>query len=189
MFLLVGLGNPGDKYKNNRHNIGFKAVLDIQDRFSFSEFTSKYNGLYSSGTINGQKVHLLMPQTYMNKSGHSVAQLANFFKIKPENIIVLHDELDIPPLDVKFKLGGGEGGHNGLKSITACIGSKDYIRVRLGVGHPGNKNDVSNYVLADFSKLEQEQYEDILKQVSDIVPVILKEGISKASNNYALKNK
>jgi peptidyl-tRNA hydrolase, PTH1 family len=186
MFLLVGLGNPGAKYKDNRHNIGFKAVLEIQSRFNFSEFTNKYQGLYSTGTIAGHKVHLLMPQTYMNKSGHSVAELARFFRIEPKNIIVFHDELDIDPLKVKMKIGGGEGGHNGLKSITSCIGSKDYCRIRLGIGHPGDKNLVANYVLKDFPKDQASEYEHILYSVSKIMPTLLNEGIGKASNELAL---
>ena len=186
MFLLVGLGNPGSKYADNRHNIGFKAILEIKDRFNFSDFTNKYQGLYTSGIINGHKVHMLMPQTYMNKSGHSVAELARFFRIKPENIIVFHDELDIDPLKVKMKIGGGEGGHNGLKSISSCIGSKNYQRIRLGVGHPGDKNKVADYVLKDFSKDQAQQFEDILYYVARTVPTLLDEGISKASNELAL---
>ena len=186
MFLLVGLGNPGSKYADNRHNIGFKAILEIQDRFNFSAFTNKYQGLYTSGKIGEHKVHMLMPQTYMNKSGHSVAEVARFFRIKPENIIVFHDELDIDPLKVKMKIGGGEGGHNGLKSISSCIGNKNYQRIRLGIGHPGDKTQVANYVLKDFPKAEAEKYEDILYYISRTMPTLLDEGISKASNELAL---
>ena len=186
MFLLVGLGNPGNKYTNNRHNIGFKATLEIQDRFNFSPFTKKYQGLYTSGTIDGNKVHILMPQTYMNKSGHSVAELARFFRIKPENIIVFHDELDIEPLKVKKKIGGSEGGHNGLKSITECIGTRNYQRIRLGVGHPGHKDQVSDYVLKDFPKAEATNFEDVLYCLARVMPTLLNEGQAKASNELAL---
>lgn len=186
MFLIVGLGNPGLKYTNNRHNVGFKAVLEIQNRFNFSEFQNKYNGLYSSGNVEGEKVHLLMPQTYMNKSGHSVAEIVNFFKIKSDNIIVIHDDLDLAPLKVKMKQGGSEGGHNGLRSISSCLGTKNYQRIRIGIGHPEKKDDVANYVLKDFPKDQKEKLEDICYYVSKTLPVLLKEGQAKATNDLAL---
>ncbi|MCP4356147.1 MAG: aminoacyl-tRNA hydrolase [Proteobacteria bacterium] len=186
MFLIVGLGNPTKKYADNRHNVGFKAVLEIQGRFNFSDFSNKYHGLYTSGTIDGHKVHLLMPQTYMNKSGHSVAECVNFFKIKPENIIVIHDELDFLEAKVKMKIGGSEGGHNGLKSITQCIGSKNYQRIRIGIDHPGDKNQVSDYVLKDIPKQSQEKFEDIYYYLSKVIPILLSEGQAKASNDLSL---
>ena len=140
MFLIVGLGNPGSKYEETRHNIGFKAVDEIVRRFSFSPWVEKFSGVISKGAIDGEKIILLKPQTFMNLSGQSVQLAAHFFKIDPKNIIVIHDELDLPPLKTRIKLGGGNGGHNGLKSIQQCMGTADFIRVRLGVGHPGDKN-------------------------------------------------
>jgi len=173
MWLIVGLGNPGDKYKGNRHNIGFMVVDQVADDNMFPPFKSKFNGEISEGRLANQKVALLKPQTYMNDSGISVRKAADFYKIPPEKIIVLHDELDIEPSKVKVKKGGGTGGHNGLKSIDAHLGDKDYFRVRLGIGHPGDKNRVSGYVLNDFSKDEQTWLDDwiyvLSKNIEDLL--------------------
>lgn len=155
MWLIVGLGNPGDKYKNNRHNIGFMAVDSIADEFSFSPFKKKHKGLVSEGLIDGQKVMLLKPQTFMNESGQAIGEAAKFYKIDPLRIIIFHDELDLHPGKMRVKWGGGHAGHNGLRSTHAHLGTDQYGRVRLGVGHPGDKNRVSGYVLSDFSKAEQ----------------------------------
>lgn len=173
MWLIVGLGNPGDKYQKNRHNIGFMVVDQVADDNMFPPFKSKFNGEISEGRLTNQKVVLLKPQTYMNDSGISVRKAADFYKIPPEKIIVLHDELDIEPSKVKVKQGGGTGGHNGLKSIDAHLGDKDYFRVRLGIGHPGDKNRVSGYVLNDFSKDEQKWLDDwiyvLSKNIEDLL--------------------
>lgn len=155
MWLIAGLGNPGDKYKDNRHNIGFMAVDSIAEAFSFSSFKKKHKGLISSGLIDNQKCLLLKPQTYMNESGQSVGEVANFYKIEPSRMIILHDELELAAGKMKVKWGGGHAGHNGLRSIHAHLGTDAYGRVRLGIGHPGDKNRVSGYVLSDFSKDEQ----------------------------------
>lgn len=173
MFLVVGLGNPGSKYENNRHNIGFKAVDDIFRRFSFSAWSQKFNADMAKGFIDQHKVVLLKPMTYMNNSGESVQKAMAYFKIKPENVIVLHDELDLPPLKVRYKLGGGNGGHNGLKSIQQRIGTADFYRFRIGVGHPGSKDRVSGYVLSDFSKAETPYFEDLCADLSAAFPMIL----------------
>ena len=173
MFLVVGLGNPGSKYENNRHNIGFKAVDDIFRRFSFSAWSQKFNADMAKGSIDQRKVVLLKPMTYMNNSGDSVQKVMAYFKIKPENVIVLHDELDLPPLKVRYKLGGGNGGHNGLKSIQQRIGTADFYRFRIGVGHPGSKDRVSGYVLSDFSKTETPYFEDLCADLSAAFPMIL----------------
>lgn len=169
MWLLVGLGNPEDKYKNNRHNIGFMVVDQIADDNMRPNFKSKFNGEITEGRIANQKVMLLKPMTYMNESGISVRKAADFYKIPPEKIIVFHDELDIDPSKLKVKQGGGAGGHNGLKSIDAHLGDKDYWRVRLGIGHPGDKNRVSGYVLSDFSKEEQKWLNDWIYVVAKSV--------------------
>jgi PTH1 family peptidyl-tRNA hydrolase len=170
MWLFVGLGNPGDKYKNNRHNVGFMVVDQIAGDNHWPAFKSKFNGEITEGRLGAQKVALLKPMTFMNESGISVRKAADFYKIPPEKIIVFHDELDIEPSRIKVKQGGGTGGHNGLKSIDAHLGNKDYWRVRLGIGHPGDKNRVSGYVLNDFSKEEQTWLEDwiyVLSKNSD----------------------
>lgn len=155
MYLLVGLGNPGKKYEGNRHNIGFMVMDEIARQNNFPAFKSKFQGEVSEGRIGTQKVALLKPQTFMNESGQSVGKAVKFFKLDLDKVIVFHDELDIEPRRTKVKQGGGTGGHNGLKSIDRHLGNKEYWRVRCGIGHPGDKNRVSGYVLNDFSKEEQ----------------------------------
>ncbi|MEM9469218.1 MAG: aminoacyl-tRNA hydrolase [Pseudomonadota bacterium] len=159
MWLFVGLGNPGEKYQSNRHNIGFMVIDQIASDNMFPSFKSKFQGELSEGRIGSQKVALLKPMTYMNESGQSIGKAAKFYKIPSDRIIVFYDELDLPPFKVKIKQGGGSGGHNGIKSsdnhLARNEGGKDYWRVRLGIGHPGDKNRVSGYVLSDFSKTEQ----------------------------------
>lgn len=165
MWLLVGLGNPGDKHEGNRHNIGFMTVDALADDNNFPVFKSKFNGEYTEGRFANEKVMILKPMTYMNESGQSVGKVAKFYKIPPEKIIVFYDELDLPPGKVKVKQGGGTGGHNGIKSIDAHLGNKNYWRVRMGIGHPGDKNRVSGYVLSDFSKEEQKWLPDFIDTV------------------------
>jgi PTH1 family peptidyl-tRNA hydrolase len=162
MKLLVGLGNPGAKYEENRHNIGFKVIDKILKLNDFSDFKSKFQGHFSEGRVGGygDKVLLLKPQTYMNESGRSVQALAQFYKIDPERIIAFHDELDLVPGKMRVKFGGGHAGHNGLRSMQAHLGVPDFWRVRLGIGHPGHKDMVSPYVLSDFAKAEREMWVD-----------------------------
>ncbi|MFO0388715.1 MAG: aminoacyl-tRNA hydrolase [Alphaproteobacteria bacterium] len=164
-FLLIGLGNPGTRYAHNRHNIGFMAVDAIAKKHSFSTWSQKFQGQCSEGKIGGHRVFLLKPQTFMNLSGESAGALARFYKIPLENIIVLHDELDLPLAKVRVKLGGGNGGHNGLKSLDAHLGA-DYWRVRMGIGHPGDKDLVSPYVLSDFTKEEMPAVEKLCTSVA-----------------------
>ncbi|MDG4717758.1 MULTISPECIES: aminoacyl-tRNA hydrolase [Thalassospira] len=155
MFLVVGLGNPGSGYAANRHNIGFMAADEIVRRYSFGPWRKKFQGQISEGDVNGHKVLVLKPETFMNLSGQSVCEVLRFYKIPVEDVIVLHDELDLPPGKLRVKRGGGHGGHNGLRSIDAHCG-KEYRRVRLGIGHPGDKSRVHDHVLGDFSKAESE---------------------------------
>lgn len=173
MYLIVGLGNPGTKYEKTRHNIGFMAVDELVHRFSLSAWSEKFSGLLSKGTIDGHKVVVLKPQTFMNLSGLSVKLASHFFKIEAENIIVIHDELDLVPLKTRIKVGGGNGGHNGLKSIQQTMATPNFKRVRLGIGHPGDKNKVSAYVLNDFSKSEEVDFEILCKHLADKMPMIL----------------
>lgn len=154
MFLVVGLGNPGSGYAANRHNIGFMAADELVRRYSFGPWRKKFQGQISEGELNGEKVLVLKPETFMNLSGQSVGEVLRFYKIPIEDVIVLHDELDLPPGKLRVKRGGGHGGHNGLRSIDAHCG-KEYRRVRLGIGHPGDKSRVHGHVLGDFSKAEQ----------------------------------
>lgn len=153
MILLVGLGNPGEKYERTRHNIGFMAVDEIADALSFGPERSKHQGLLREGTVGTEKVIALKPQTYMNESGRSVAAVAQFYKLDLSDIIVFHDELDLAPGKLRMKSGGGHAGHNGLRSIHAHLGEA-YRRARLGIGHPGDKSKVSGYVLHDFAKVD-----------------------------------
>jgi PTH1 family peptidyl-tRNA hydrolase len=154
MLLLVGLGNPGGKHAGNRHNIGFMAIDAIARERGFPSFRQRFQGEAAEGTIAGERVCLLKPLTFMNDSGRSVAEAARFHKIPLGDIAVLHDELDLAPGKFRVKTGGGEAGHNGLRSITAHMG-KDYRRLRLGIGHPGDKSLVHSYVLNDFAKAER----------------------------------
>lgn len=165
MRLLVGLGNPGPKYAGNRHNIGFMAVDEIARRHGFAPWRSRFQGLAAEGHLGGKKTLLLKPETFMNESGRSVGEAARFYKLSPGMIIVLHDELDLAPGKVRMKKGGGHAGHNGLRSIDAHV-SKDYWRIRLGIGHPGDKAKVHGYVLADFAKSER-WVETVVSAVSD----------------------
>lgn len=154
MKLIVGLGNPGDKYAGNRHNIGFMAVDELARGYAFGPWKKRFQGYAAEGQIGVKKCILLKPGTYMNESGRSVGEAMRFYKISVGDVIVVHDELDLKPETVRVKTGGGNAGHNGLKSISAHIGN-DYMRVRLGIGHPGDKALVSNYVLQDFAKADR----------------------------------
>lgn len=173
MWLLVGLGNPGDEYADNRHNAGFLALDRIAEEYGFPAFRNKFHGAFSEGKIAGEKVILLKPQTYMNESGQSVAAAAKFFKIPPARIAAFHDELDLEPFKVRVKCGGGNAGHNGLKSIQAHLGTPDFWRVRIGIGHPGDKDRVHSYVLSDFSKAEQKTLPAYLGALSRHVELLL----------------
>ena len=154
MKIFAGLGNPGARHARNRHNIGFTAVEAIAREHGFGPFRTRFQGVASEGLIGGTRALLLMPHTFMNESGRSVGEAMRFHKAELADMIVLHDELDLPPAKVRVKVGGGSAGHNGLRSITAHIGN-DYKRVRLGIGHPGAKELVYPYVLGDFAKAER----------------------------------
>ena len=166
MKLLVGLGNPGAKYAGNRHNIGYMAVDRIAADHGFGPWRSKFQGVISEGRLGREKVILLKPETFMNLSGQSVGEAMRFHKLEPVDVIVFHDELDLAPGKCRLKTGGGHAGHNGLRSIHAHIGEA-YDRVRLGIGHPGDKNRVAGYVLADFAKAEADWLDDLLRGISD----------------------
>ena len=172
MRLLVGLGNPGPKHRDNRHNIGFMAADEIVRRYNLSAPRSRFQSDTFEGTIDGEKVLLLKPTTFMNESGRAVGEAARFFKLDPEDIIVFHDEIDLAAGTVRVKRGGGHAGHNGLRSIHAHLGSPDYARVRLGVGHPGDKEKVHGHVLSDFSKQDQKWVEAELDAIAQALPAL-----------------
>src|SRR5690606_25268694 len=185
MQLLVGLGNPGDKYRHNRHNVGFMASDAIAGRHGFAPLRPKFSGLLSEGTIVGEKVLLLKPQTYMNNSGESIHAAAQFYKLPVEDITVLYDEIDLAPGKVRIKRGGGNGGHNGLRSIDPRIGT-NYRRVRIGVGHPGHKDAVMHWVLGDFSKAEREWLTPLLETLADNAALLVKGDDNGLMNKLAL---
>jgi len=166
MLLLVGLGNPGRDYAKNRHNIGFRAIDAIARRHGFASPRAKFHGLLCEGAVAGVKTLALEPQTYMNDSGRSVSEAARFHKIGLGEIIVFHDELDLAPAKRRIKVGGGDAGHNGLRSITAHMGGA-YKRVRLGIGHPGDKAKVHSYVLSDFAKSEEPWVEALCHTIAE----------------------
>ncbi len=173
--ILVGLGNPGTEYENTRHNAGEDFVRLIAEQYNITlKQDVKYFGFYGKGIINNRDIKLLIPTTFMNRSGKSIAALANFFKVEPQSILVAHDELDMEPGIARLKLGGGHGGHNGLRdTITALGNNKDFARLRLGIGHPGNAKMVSGYVLKKAPSGERDQISEASYQASKIVPQLL----------------
>jgi len=186
MKLIVGLGNPGAKYAGHRHNIGFMCLDRIAADHSFGPWKSKFQGQVIEGRFGSDRVVLLKPETFMNNSGQSVIAAAQFYKLPPEDVIVLHDEIDLAPGKVRFKQGGGHAGHNGLRSIHAHLGA-DYGRVRLGVGHPGHKDRVPGFVLHDFAKADQDWLDDVLRGVSDGAQYLAQSDPAKFMNAVALR--
>ena len=182
MFLIVGLGNPGAEYAGTRHNVGFMAADSLYQKFNFAPFRDKFDGEIAEGKIGGEKVYLLKPQTYMNLSGNSVVKAAHFYKILPENIIVIHDDMDLPVGKVKAKIGGSAGGHNGIKSIDAAI-SPNYNRIRIGVGHPQTGGEaVVNHVLSRFGKADEDVIYNEIEIVASLIEVLMKDGIAAFCN-------
>lgn len=182
--LIVGLGNPGDKYAETRHNAGEWLVERLAHRFNATlNPENKFFGKTAHTLVNGKEVRLLVPTTFMNLSGKAVAALSGFYRIKPEEILVIHDELDLPPGSAKLKLGGGHGGHNGLKDIVAKLGNNNnFHRLRLGIGHPGHRDLVAGYVLNKPSPTDRQALEKALDEATDCVEMIFKDGMVKATN-------
>ena len=173
MRLVVGLGNPGTQHVGNRHNIGFMAVQEIARRHGIGPWRRRFQGVAAEGPIGAERVLLLLPGTYMNESGRAVGEAAHFYKLALSDIVVLHDEVDLPPGKVRVKAGGGIAGHNGLRSISAHIGN-DYRRVRIGIGHPGAKEMVHGHVLGDFSKAEREWVDALAGVIADNAALLAK---------------
>jgi PTH1 family peptidyl-tRNA hydrolase len=173
LILFVGLGNPGARYAGNRHNIGFMAVDAIARRHGIGPWRRRFQGVACEGPIGSQRALLLLPGTYMNDSGRAVAEAAHFYKLGLTDIVVFHDELDLPPGKVRVKAGGSDAGHNGLRSISAHIGN-DYRRVRIGIGHPGVKELVYPYVLSDFAKSERPWVEALCEVIADNAALLAK---------------
>ena len=173
MRLVVGLGNPGTQHVGNRHNIGFMAVQEIARRHGIGPWRRRFQGVAAEGPIGAERVLLLLPGTYMNESGRAVGEAAHFYKLALSDIVVLHDEVDLPPGKVRVKAGGGIAGHNGLRSISAHVGN-DYRRVRIGIGHPGAKEMVHGHVLGDFSKAEREWVDALAGVIADNAGLLAK---------------
>lgn len=185
MRMIVGLGNTGNKYAGHRHNIGFMAVDEIFRRHSFSPWRKKFKAEIADGEICGEKILLIKPQTMMNLSGESVGEAMRFYKLTPNDITVIYDELDLAPGKARIKIGGGAGGHNGIKSIDAHCG-KDYRRMRLGIGHPGSKERVTGHVLGDFAKIDHEWLDKLLETIADEACMLVKADDSGLMNKIAL---
>jgi len=185
MKLLVGLGNPGAEYAHNRHNVGFMAIDAIAELHGFGPWKNKFQGQIADGKLGNKKCLLLKPSTYMNESGRSAAEAARFYKLDIDDVIVLHDELDLALCKVRVKTGGGVAGHNGLKSLTRYIGN-EYVRVRIGIGHPGDKSKVHSHVLKDFSRAEMEAVAPLLDAIASATPKLATGDNSSFMNDVAL---
>jgi PTH1 family peptidyl-tRNA hydrolase len=185
MLLFVGLGNPGSQYVGNRHNVGFMAVQAIASRHGLSPWRRRFQGVAVEGPIGGERVQLLLPGTFMNESGRAVAEAARFYKLAAGDIVVFHDELDLEAAKVRVKTGGGNAGHNGLRSISAHVGN-DYRRVRIGIGHPGVKELVHPYVLSDFAKSERPWVDALRDIIADNAGLLAKGEDSTFQNKVHL---
>ena len=185
MLLFVGLGNPTSDSENNRHNIGFKVIDAINQKFGLSKQKPKFKGLLTTGNIGNKKVYAIKPLTFMNNSGICIRELIEYFKIDPENIIVFHDDLDVDFGKIKAKFGGSSAGHNGIESIDKFIG-KEYSRVRIGIGKPNGKSEVTDHVLKDFDEEEKQELENMKKNITNSLPILLDKKLdlfSSAVNN------
>ncbi len=193
MWLIAGLGNPGKDYQNNRHNIGFMAVEQIASDYAFPSFKTKYSSLIAEGRmpigVAQEKALLIMPQTYMNHSGRGIGEAANFYKIPTSRIVVFHDELDLAPGKVRIKKGGGAAGHNGLRSMDDWLPDSNYWRVRIGIGHPGDKAAVSNYVLGNFAKSDKDWIDPLVQAMSKHLGLLLQEQDELYMTKVAMETK
>ena len=188
MKLFVGLGNPGAQYARHRHNVGYVVLDRIAAAHGLGPWRKRFQGETAEGTLGGERVVLLKPTTYMNDSGRSVGEAARFLKIPVEDIYVFHDEIDLAPAKLKVKAGGGNAGHNGLRSLTAHLGN-EYNRVRIGVGHPGTKDAVAHYVLRDFAKVEHAWLDPLLDAMADAAPLLAKGDSARFLSQVALKTR
>lgn len=181
--LIVGLGNPGAEYARTRHNAGAWLVEQLAAHAGASLKSGKFHGLHAQTSLQGQPVHLLIPTTYMNRSGQAIAALANFYKIEPQSMLVAHDELDLPPGVARLKLGGGHGGHNGLRDTISALGNnKDFYRLRIGIGHPGSASQVTPYVLGKAPETEQISIHAAIDEVERHLDKILPGNMTAAMN-------
>jgi PTH1 family peptidyl-tRNA hydrolase len=188
MYLIIGLGNPGDRYRYTRHNIGFMVLEEIAGRCEVDIKQKSFDALWNRGKIAGINVLLALPQTYMNLSGNAARSLLAYFKVDISNLIVIHDDLDLPFGTVRLKSGGGDAGHKGLKSIISCLGSADFMRIRMGIGKPSDRTPVEDYVLQKFNPDESAQLQQIIQSASDAAGEIVESGMQQAMAKYHTKN-
>lgn len=187
MILVAGLGNPGSEYASTKHNLGYLTVDEIGKRAGIDLKKKKFSGIYGEGTFNNDKLILLKPETYMNRSGESVSTAVSFYHIPAENIIIVHDELDLPAGTVRIKAGGGSAGHKGVMSVMGELGSGDFIRVRIGIGKPREKKGTVSHVLTKFNKEESELVSESVLRAADAVLEIIQQGLQKAMNKYNVR--
>jgi len=183
-WLVIGLGNPGPEYAGNRHNCGFMVAATTTARIGAGFKRDRSRAVVVAGRLAGYPVTLAKPQTFMNLSGGPVAALRSFYKIPPDQILVIHDDLDLPFETIRLKLGGGDGGHNGLRSVTAALGTRDYLRTRVGIGRPPGRMDPADFVLRDFSAAERKLLPLVLERAADAVEVLLRQGLAAAQNEF-----
>ncbi|MDW7644105.1 MAG: aminoacyl-tRNA hydrolase [Desulfuromonadales bacterium] len=181
---MAGLGNPGSKYAGTRHNIGFLAVQKVAERSGTSLKKSGHQAIYATGRVAGEEVTLLLPQTFMNLSGASVGSACKSLGVEPGDLIVVHDDIDLPFGALKIKRGGGHGGHNGIRHIRQVLGTGDFVRVKIGVGRPAPGGDVAGYVLSPFSAKERQSLEDVLEDAAMAVEAVLEKGAERAMNEF-----
>ena len=184
MYLIIGLGNPEPEYSKTRHNMGFNTINKIAEKYNIQVNKTKFQGLYESTIIEGHKVILIKPQTFMNLSGNCVQEFMNFYKIEKENIIVAYDDMDIEAGQIKIRKKGSAGGHNGMKSIVQMIGTEEFSRIRIGIGRPKHNGDEINYVIGAIPKEEIPQLEEGTEKAKEAVIEILKNGIDSAMNKF-----
>ena len=182
MHLVVGLGNPGDRYQKTRHNVGFEVAERVAERFGVSMGTKRFRAKLGAGRVAGESVVIALPQTFMNCSGESVGPMAGWYKVPPERVVVIHDELDLPFGRVKVKTGGGHGGHNGLRDLVAKLPSRDFVRVRVGIGRPPGAMDAAAWVLARWTPEQEDGVPDLVERAADAVEAVLRHGVREAMN-------
>ena len=184
MYLIVGLGNPEEEYANTRHNMGFDTINKLAKQYNIEINKKKFKGLYGTGIIEGKKVILLKPQTYMNLSGESIREIVDFYKIQTEDVILIYDDIDIDVGIIKIRKKGGPGTHNGMKSVIKHLGTGDFARVRVGIGSPQNKSDLINYVIGAISKEEQEKLDLSTTLAKEALIEIIKNDVNTAMNKF-----
>ncbi len=189
MYIIAGLGNPGSQYENTRHNAGFRVMDILADRMGILIEEKKHKALCGRGVLEGQKVILLKPQTFMNASGESIRAAADFYKAEPEEVLVVYDDISLEPGQLRIRAKGSAGGHNGMKNIIAHLGTQEFPRVKVGIGEKPKGMDLADYVLSRFSKGEQELMDQAFKEAADAVAVILGQGIEPAMNQFNAKKK